>query len=41
MYLDAFGQPMIVIGSHEAACELLDKRSANNSDRVPSVMRLM
>ncbi|KAI0768267.1 CyP450 monooxygenase [Trametes elegans] len=41
VYLDALGQPMIILGSHEAASELLDKRSANYSDRVPSVMRLI
>ncbi|KAI1790074.1 cytochrome P450 [Ganoderma leucocontextum] len=39
VYLDALGQPMIILGSHEAASELLDKRSANYSDRQPSVMR--
>ncbi|TBU23430.1 cytochrome P450 [Dichomitus squalens] len=39
VYLYAFGQPMIIIGSHEAASELLDKRSANYSDRQPSAMR--
>lgn len=32
---------MIILGSHEAASELLDKRSANYSDRIPSIMRLM
>ncbi|RDX44589.1 CyP450 monooxygenase [Lentinus brumalis] len=41
VYLDALGQPMIILGSHEAASELLDKRSANYSDRMPSVMRLI
>ncbi|KAI0767233.1 cytochrome P450 [Fomes fomentarius] len=41
VYLDALGQPMIILGSHEVASELLDKRSANYSDRVPSVMRLI
>ncbi|KAJ8475189.1 hypothetical protein ONZ51_g6728 [Trametes cubensis] len=41
VYLDALGQPMIILGSHEAANELLEKRSANYSDRVPSVMRLI
>ncbi|KAI0357869.1 CyP450 monooxygenase [Trametes cingulata] len=41
LYLDAFGQPMIILGSHEAANELLEKRSANYSDRMPSVMRLI
>ncbi|KAI0634017.1 CyP450 monooxygenase [Trametes polyzona] len=41
VYLDALGQPMIILGSHEAATELLDKRSANYSSRVYSVMRLI
>ncbi len=41
VYLDALGQPLIILGSHEVASELLDKRSADYSDRVPSVMRLM
>ncbi|KAI0672490.1 CyP450 monooxygenase [Trametes maxima] len=41
VHLDAFGTPMIILGSHEAAHELLDRRSANYSDRVPSVMRLI
>ena len=39
VHLDALGQPMIILGSHEAALELLDKRSANYSDRPPSAMR--
>lgn len=39
VYLDALGQPMIILGSHEAALELLDKRSANYSDRQDSPMR--
>lgn len=38
MYLDVFGQPMIVLGTHESAVELLEKRSANYSDRMHSVM---
>ena len=38
MYLDALGQPMIVLGSHEAALDLLEKRSSNYSDRTPSPM---
>ncbi|KAI0643944.1 CyP450 monooxygenase [Trametes meyenii] len=41
VHLDAFGTPIIILGSHEAAHELLDRRSANYSDRVPSVMRLI
>ncbi|KAI1790108.1 cytochrome P450 [Ganoderma leucocontextum] len=39
VYLNALGQPMIILGSHEVASELLDKRSANYSDRHPSPMR--
>ena len=38
MYLDALGQPTMVLNTHEVASDLLDKRSANYSDRVPSVM---
>ena len=38
MYLDVLGQPMIVLGSHEAAADLLEKRSANYSDRQTFVM---
>ncbi|TFK85639.1 CyP450 monooxygenase [Polyporus arcularius HHB13444] len=38
VYLDALGQPMIVLGSHEAAVDLLEKRSANYSDRSISTM---
>ena len=37
-YLDALGQPMIIVNSHEIASDLMDKRSANYSDRMPSVM---
>ncbi len=29
---------MILLGSHEAATDLLEKRSANYSDRTPSPM---
>ena len=38
IHLDVFGQPMIILGSHEAAIDLLEKRSANYSDRAPSPM---
>ncbi|KAI0777247.1 CyP450 monooxygenase [Trametes elegans] len=38
VYLDAAGQPMLVLGSHEAAVELLEKRSTIYSDRVYSPM---
>ena len=33
VYLNIFGQPMIVLGTHEAAVDLLEKRSANYSSR--------
>ena len=38
MYLDALGQPVIVLNSHGIALDILDKRSGNYSDRLPSVM---
>ena len=38
VYLDACGQPMIILGTHEDAMELLDKRAANYSDRKFSSM---
>ena len=38
MHLDVLGQPVIVLGSHEAASDLLEKRSSNYSDRAPSPM---
>ncbi|KAI0767202.1 CyP450 monooxygenase [Fomes fomentarius] len=41
VYLDALGQPMVVLGTHEAAVDLLENRSANYSSRVPSVMALL
>ncbi|KAH9926310.1 cytochrome P450 [Epithele typhae] len=37
-YLKVLGQSIIVIGSYEAACEILEKRSANYSNRPESVM---
>ena len=36
--LDAARQPMLVLGSHEGAVELLEKQSAIYSDRVYSPM---
>ncbi|KNZ73173.1 O-methylsterigmatocystin oxidoreductase, partial [Termitomyces sp. J132] len=33
MYLEMFGRPIVVLNSVEAAIDLLDKRSANYSDR--------
>ena len=38
VYLEVLGQPMLLLGSHTVARELLDKRSAVYSDRLPSVM---
>ena len=38
LYLDFFKQPMIVLGTHEASIDLLEKRAANYSDRKFSSM---
>ena len=38
VYVDVFGQPMIFLNSEKAAIDLLEKRSANYSDRGSSVM---
>ncbi|KAH9937809.1 cytochrome P450 [Epithele typhae] len=38
MYLNLLGRHLIVLGSQEAAIDLLEKRSTNYSDRVPSPM---
>ncbi|KAI0800093.1 cytochrome P450 [Fomes fomentarius] len=38
VYLNTFGQSMIVLGRLEAALDLLEKRSSNYSDRPNSVM---
>ena len=38
LYLNALGQSILVLNSYEAARELLDKRSANYSDRPRSIM---
>ncbi|KAI0643941.1 CyP450 monooxygenase [Trametes meyenii] len=38
VYLSAFGQSMLVLGTHEAAIELLEKRSAKYADKVHSTM---
>ncbi|KAI0794212.1 cytochrome P450 98A3 [Fomes fomentarius] len=38
VYLDALGQPLILLGSYRAASDLLDKRSSNYSDRPASFM---
>ena len=39
LYLEAFRQPIVVLGSPEAVLEYLDRRSANTSDRkqTPSI----
>ncbi|KAH9897054.1 cytochrome P450 [Cubamyces lactineus] len=36
VYLDAFGQPILILGTHEVAVDLLEKRSAIYSDRAIS-----
>ena len=38
VHLNAFGTPVIILGTHEAAIDLLDKRAANYSDRKLSSM---
>ncbi|RPD54268.1 cytochrome P450 [Lentinus tigrinus ALCF2SS1-7] len=38
VYLDAFGQPIIILGTHEDAVELLDKRASKYSNRKFSAM---
>ncbi|KAI0633841.1 cytochrome P450 [Trametes polyzona] len=38
LYLDLLGQPTVILGTHETAVEVLDKRSATYSGRQPSVM---
>ncbi|KAI1790229.1 cytochrome P450 [Ganoderma leucocontextum] len=38
VYLNVLGQRILVIGSYEAAEEILDKRSATSSDRPDSIM---
>ncbi|CDO71706.1 hypothetical protein BN946_scf184915.g50 [Trametes cinnabarina] len=38
VYLEFLGSPMMVVGSARVAIELLDKRSANTSDRTPSIV---
>ncbi|OJT02060.1 O-methylsterigmatocystin oxidoreductase [Trametes pubescens] len=36
VYLDLLGRPMLIVGSARAATEILEKGSANTSDRPPS-----
>jgi hypothetical protein len=38
VYLESFGQGMVILGSLEACTDLLDRRSANYSDRPRMVM---
>jgi len=38
MYLDAAGQPLVVFNSLKSAFELLERRSANYSDRPRFIM---
>ena len=38
VYLNALGKPMIILGSLEAAIDLLDKRSATYSGKPYSAM---
>lgn len=38
LYLQILGQPMVVLGSAQAAFELLEKRSAQYSDRPNAAM---
>ncbi|KAI9059150.1 CyP450 monooxygenase [Trametes sanguinea] len=38
VYLNVVGQPMVILGTHEAAVELFEKRSAIYSDRNESTM---
>ncbi|KAI0705578.1 CyP450 monooxygenase [Earliella scabrosa] len=38
VHLDVLGQHMIILGTHEAAVDLLEKRSGNYSDRSSSIM---
>ncbi|KAH9853240.1 cytochrome P450 [Lenzites betulinus] len=38
VYLESFGQPIIVLGTHESALDLLEKRSAKYADKVHSTM---
>ena len=33
VYVEVLGQPIVILGSEQAATDLLDKRSGNYSDR--------
>ncbi|TFK92448.1 cytochrome P450 [Polyporus arcularius HHB13444] len=38
VHLNVLGQPVLILGSYQAACDLLEKRSSNYSDRPSSIM---
>ncbi|KAH9885226.1 cytochrome P450 [Cubamyces lactineus] len=38
VYLEVFGQPMVLLGTHDAAKDLMEKRSSKYSDKPPSIM---
>ncbi|KAI0675578.1 CyP450 monooxygenase [Trametes maxima] len=38
VYLQVLGQPMVILNNAELAIDLLDKRSANTSDRAPNIV---
>ncbi|KAI0820677.1 cytochrome P450 [Trametes gibbosa] len=38
VYLESFGQSILVLGTHEVALELLEKRSAKYADKIHSTM---
>lgn len=40
VYLNAVGQPLIVLNTHRAAADLLDKRAAIYSDRPDMIVAL-
>ena len=38
LYLEPLGQPLMIIGSYQVVLDLLEKRSANYSDRPQTPM---
>ena len=38
VYLEVFGQPMVLLGTHDAAKDLLERRSSKYSDKPPFIM---
>ncbi|KAJ8474341.1 hypothetical protein ONZ51_g7280 [Trametes cubensis] len=38
VYLEVFGQPMVLLGTHDAAKDLMERRSSKYSDKPPFVM---